>query len=325
MSIFDKKLTHKSLPALLSHAGLFLVLSGGLLGASDCTDARIRVYEGGRSEHIAIDARGNAVPLPFSVSLEEFKIDFYDNGTSPRQFTSMLSVDGKPMPTSVNHPCRYKGYGIYQADYDAESGSYSVLKIVRNPWLPAVAFGAFLLLLGALLNLKTVWSNWKVLAVALLLAAVFAFVSVARISFGTLPPALRSLWFIPHLMVYMLAYSILALTVVAGVASLFSKRIPKGLADKLLSTASSLLLIGMLCGAVWAQQSWGDYWTWDVKECWAAATWLLTVAGTHVPGKKLKLTLAVIAFLAMQMTWYGVNYLPSAAQSLHTYNRAGLK
>lgn len=81
----------------------------------------------------------------------------------------------------------------------------------------------------------------------------------------------------------------------------------------------------MMCGAVWAQQAWGDYWTWDVKECWAAATWLLTVAGSHVPGKKLKLTFAVIAFLAMQMTWYGVNYLPSAAQSLHTYNRAGLK
>ena len=149
----------------------------------------------------------------------------------------------------------------------------------------------------------------------------FALISLARISFGTLPPALRSLWFVPHLIVYMLAYSILALAVIFGLASRFSAKVPDGLPGKLLSTASSLLLIGMMCGAVWAKQAWGDYWTWDAKECWAAATWLLTLAGTHVAGKKWKFTFAVIAFLAMQMTWYGVNYLPSSMHSLHTYNQ----
>ena len=77
----------------------------------------------------------------------------------------------------------------------------------------------------------------------------------------------------------------------------------------------------MLCGAVWAKQAWGDYWTWDPKECWAAATWLLTLAGTHLPKKNLKLAFAVIAFLAMQMTWYGVNHLPPSSNSLHTYNQ----
>lgn len=202
-----------------------------------------------------------------------------------------------------------------------DGGSYSVLKIVRDPWLPVVALGVLLLLLGALLGLKAVWSNWKVLASALVLAVVFAIVSVARISFSTLPPALRSLWFVPHLIVYMLAYSILALTVIAGVASFFTAKVPVDLPGKLLSTASSLLLIGMLCGAVWAKQAWGDYWTWDAKECWAAVTWMLTLAGTHVPKKNLRLTFAVMAFLAMQMTWYGVNHLPSSSHSLHTYNQ----
>lgn len=316
-----KDFSHKSFSAFLSHSGLFLVLFGGLFGAPDCTDAFMRVHEGGREENIAIDANGLAIHLPFSVSLEDFLIDRYEDETSPRQYTSILLIDGKILQTSVNHPCRYKGYGIYQSGYDMDGGSYSVLKIVRDPWLPVVALGALLLLLGALLGLKAVWSNWKVLASALVLAVVFAIVSVARISISTLPPALRSLWFVPHLIVYMLAYSILALTVIAGVASFFTAKVPVDLPGKLLSTASSLLLIGMLCGAVWAKQAWGDYWTWDAKECWAAVTWMLTLAGTHVPKKNLRLTFAVMAFLAMQMTWYGVNHLPSSSHSLHTYNQ----
>lgn len=313
--------SHKSLSTFLSHSGLFLVLFGGLFGAPDCTDALMRVDEGGRDEHIAFDAYGDAVQLPFSVLLEDFNIDYYEDGVSPKQYTSILSIDGRALETSVNHPCRYRGYRIYQSGYDMASGRYSVLKIVRDPWLPLVALGALMLLLGALLSLKTVWSDWKILVAAMVLAIVFALISLARISFGTLPPALRSLWFAPHLIVYMLAYSILALAVIIGFARLFSKKLPEGLSDRLLSTASSLLLIGMLCGAVWAQQAWGNYWTWDAKECWAAATWLLTLAGTHAPRKKLRLSFAVIAFIAMQMTWYGVNYLPSSMQSLHTYNQ----
>lgn len=209
---------------------------------------------------------------------------------------------------------------IYQSGYDIDSGHYSVLKIVRDPWLPVVAFGMLMLLLGAILSLKAVWGNKKLLLAALSLSVLFALISLARISFGTLPPALRSLWFAPHLTAYMLAYSMLALAVIAGFASLLSAKIPDSLSAKLLSSASSLLMIGMMCGAVWAKQAWGDFWTWDPKECWAAVTSLLTLAGTHVPKKNLKFTFVIIAFIAMQMTWYGVNYLPSSAHSLHTYN-----
>ena len=312
--------TGKSFCPLMSHLGLFLVLFGGLFGASDCTDVQMMVFSDGQQEHMAFSKDGYAVPLPFSISLQDFNIDLYDDGTSPKQYTSTLSIDGRTLQTSVNHPCRYKGYRIYQSGYDTEDGRYSVLKIVRDPWLPLVAFGALLLALAAVLSLKTVWNSWKIPAAALVLAVAFGAFSVARINFGTLVPALRSLWFIPHLIVYMLAYSVMALAVVTGIVRLFSARVPDGLSHKLLSTASSLLLIGMLCGAVWAKQAWGDYWTWDAKECWAAATWVLTLGGIHLPDRKQALIFTVLAFLAIQMTWYGVNYLPSSVQSLHTYN-----
>lgn len=86
------------------------------------------------------------------------------------------------------------------------------------------------------------------------------------------------------------------------------------------------MLLGMLCGAVWAKYAWGDYWTWDAKECWAAATWLLTLVAIHAScGKSdfkagILLPMILAAFIAMQMTWYGVERLPSAANSIHTYN-----
>lgn len=320
--IVFKNLRAKSYVALVSHFGLLLALVGGLLGMACTTSAYLKVFPD-REEHIAIDANGYAVPLPFSISLTSFDIDCYEDETSPRQYTSTVSIDGKEFTTSVNHPCSYKGYSIYQSGYDTEYGCYSVLKIVRDPWLPLAAAGAILLAAGAVLGLKTTWKSWKILLAALILGAVFAAISVARINFGTLMPALRSLWFVPHLTIYMLAYAILALAVVSGIASHFTSRLPAGLSVKLLSTASSLLLLGMLCGAVWARQSWGEYWTWDAKECWAAATWLLTMAGTHIGSgrRKLALIFTIVSFLAMQMTWYGVNWLPSSGQSLHTYNQ----
>lgn len=295
---------------MMSHLGLFLVLFGGLFGAPDFTEVQMRVFSNGRQENMAYD-----------ITLQEFRIDFYDDGVSPKQYTSILTADGRTLQTSVNHPCRYNGCLIYQTGYDKDNGDWSALKIVRDPWLPLVALGALLLALASFLSLKTIWNSWKMLAAAIALAVVFGAVSVARINFGTLAPALRSFWFVPHLAAYMLAYSFLTISAIAGIASLFSRKIPEGLSGKLLSTASSLLLIGMLCGAVWAKQAWGDYWTWDAKECWAAATWLLTLAGTHIRKKKAALVFTVLAFLAIQMTWYGVNYLPSSYQSLHIYNQ----
>lgn len=311
---------HKSYCALMSHLGLFLVLSGGLFGAPDRIDVQMRVFVDGVEEHMAIDESGNVSLLPFNVALKDFAIDYYEDGFSPKQYTSTLSIDGRECLTSVNHPARYKGYHIYQSGYDTDNGRYSILKIVRDPWLPVVLFGALLLVLSAILSLKIVWRSWKSIVVAIALAVVFALLSVARIKFGTLMPALRSLWFVPHLIVYMLAYAVMAMSVIVAVISLFSGKTPANLSGKLLSTASSLLLIGMICGAVWAQQAWGNYWTWDAKECWAAVTWLLTLAATHVHGKRTRIIFTILAFMAIQITWYGVNYLPAANNSLHTYN-----
>lgn len=306
----------------VTHFGFLLILFGGFFGAPDFISADI-VADYDKPSSYAVTSEGLTLPLDFSVRLKDFHIDYYDDGVSPKQYTSVLDFDGVEKTTAVNRPCFHKGYLVYQSDYDRAGARYSVLRLVRDPWLPLVFLGMAVLAVGAILDLRKTWRNKAVLPAVLVLAAVFGIVSMARINLGTLMPALRSLWFVPHLIIYMVAYSVLALAVVLGIVSLCGRTSAGELSFKLLGTASSLLIIGMLCGAVWAKIAWGDYWTWDAKECWAAATWMLTLVGLHLPlrkSRKWRLTFIVLAFLAMQVTWYGVNYLPSAEFSMHTYN-----
>ena len=314
----------KSLAFILVHSGIFLVLFGGFFGAADVRDGRMAVWsdEQAPPERLAIMENGKTFPLPFDIRLKEFRTDFYEDGISPKQYSSTLTIDGKELTTAVNHPCRYKGYWIYQSDYDHEYGRYSVLKVVRDPWLGVVFLGMILLAIAALMEVKKTWKGRWVIPVIVVLAAGFTALSLARINLGTMMPALRSLWFIPHVIIYMLAYSVMAVTLVMGLIALFGRKGAEDAGRKMLATASSLLVLGMLCGAIWAKYAWGQYWTWDGKECWAAATWLLTLLGTHIPKKNARILVAtaLIFFAAMQITWYGVNYLPSSQYSLHTYN-----
>ena len=313
------------LTGLLSHCGAFVLCLGSLLGSLSMADVHMVAIEGQPCD-TAYSRDGSIVRLPFSVTLKEFRTDYYEDGVSPKQYSSTFTIDGSELQTSVNHPCRYGGYRFYQLDYDRDRGEYSLLKLVRDPWIPLAYAGMALLAAGALLQLRRSWKGRWLFAVILAVAAAFTLISVARINLGTLVPALRSLWFIPHLSLYMIAFASLAIALVLCILALSGVRPDRlgSLASRLSSTASSLLLLGMTCGAVWAKAAWGHWWTWDAKECWAAVTWLLTVAGTHLPDslRRRRATLLVsiiLAFLAMQIAWYGVGHLPASLTSLHTY------
>lgn len=322
----------KQIPVMLLHGGLFLVLAGGMFGAGDKTDGQT-VLHYGQPVHTAYHTDGERIALPFDLQIDTFFVDYYPDGRSPKQYTTRFTLHTQEetlqMETSVNRPCRYRGYRFYQSSYDPVGNAYSVLKVVRDPWLPVVWLGVAMLFIGACWQIARQWRGRWLLAAVVAVGMLFTVVTVAKINFGTLVPALRSAWFVPHIGVYMLAYSALAIALGAGILIPWRNTFP--LMMRLVQTASCLLLVGMLCGAVWAQQAWGDYWAWDPKECWAAATWMLTLAAIHIgqkdKGQRIKdkrlitivLLLVLLAFAAMQMTWYGVNYLPSAAESLHTY------
>ena len=321
---------------VITHVGVYLMIGSSFWGAPDVTEAEISV-SAQKGYNIA-SCDGHAMILPFTLKLDEFTIDMYEDGVSPRQYTSVIMVcdttsGAKPVEvtTSVNHPGYYMGYKMYQASFDCAEDAGSVITIVRDPWMPLVYVGMIMLLAGILLIFSTHWRFKVLLPSILILTVAFTVASLARINFSILKPTLNSVWFVPHVMIYMVAYSAMAVSVVLAIADCLRRGKAAGaetkagiLSESLIRVSSALLLAGMLCGCFWAERAWGRYWGWDPKECWAAVTWLLTLIYIHLAplrtrhGKML-LALLLIAFLAIQVTWYGVYYLPSNTGSIHSY------
>lgn len=94
--------------------------------------------------------------------------------------------------------------------------------------------------------------------------------------------------------------------------------------DTLVRIGWGFLTLGIVMGALWAKQAWGDFWTWDPKETWAAATWASYLLYLHarpsLKDDRYGFALLIFSFILLQICWWGVNYLPSAKGfSVHTY------
>jgi cytochrome c-type biogenesis protein CcsB len=82
-----------------------------------------------------------------------------------------------------------------------------------------------------------------------------------------------------------------------------------------------LLTIGILSGAVWANEAWGSYWSWDPKETWALITWIVFAVYLHTritkgwQGKRPAI-IASVGFFVVWICYLGVNLL---GKGLHSY------
>ena len=182
-----------------------------------------------------------------------------------------------------------------------------------------------------------VYSRWKykwILTFSTLLATVFICINIFKpeIHSKALMPALQSPWFAPHVIVYMFSYALLGAAAVMALYQLFFKKgktldhKEMDITDNLVNVGLAFLTFGMLFGALWAKEAWGHYWSWDPKETWAAVTWLAYLLYLHYrtyrpTSIKPALWILLIGFVLLQVTWWGINYLPSAqGSSVHTYN-----
>ena len=171
------------------------------------------------------------------------------------------------------------------------------------------------------------WRYRWVLSFSAVLATVFIIVNILKpeIHDQTLVPALQSPWFIPHVMVYMFSYSFLGAAFLMAVAGLWgSKGNVLEVTDTLVYIGAAFLSFGMLSGALWAKEAWGQYWNWDPKETWALITWLCYLAYIHLrlvgrTSRRALCLLLILSFCCLQMCWWGVNYLPAAQDSVHVY------
>nr|UTU96651.1 cytochrome c biogenesis protein [Strychnos nux-vomica] len=90
---------------------------------------------------------------------------------------------------------------------------------------------------------------------------------------------------------------------------------------RVISLGFSFLTIGILSGAVWANEAWGSYWNWDPKETWAFITWIVFAIYLHTrtnrnPQGANSAIVASIGFLIIWICYFGVNLL---GIGLHSY------
>ncbi|MEA5004887.1 MAG: cytochrome c biogenesis protein CcsA [Rikenellaceae bacterium] len=176
------------------------------------------------------------------------------------------------------------------------------------------------------------WLRWRykwLMGYSILVSTVFILINILKpeIHSAGLMPALQSSWFVPHVTVYILSYAMMGAATIASLICIFGNgEIHKnltGTVDNLVRIGLGLLLMGMLMGALWAKEAWGDYWTWDLKEVWAfitAATYLVYIHFRRITvDLKLLMWIIPIAFVMLMITWFGVSYLPAAMNSIHTY------
>jgi cytochrome c-type biogenesis protein CcsB len=168
-----------------------------------------------------------------------------------------------------------------------------------------------------------------------------------------LVPALKSNWLMMHVSVMMLSYSTLVVGSLLAIVFLFLEY-PKdlkakasvekisGISSITLGNQSSflekidnlsyriigfgfpLLTIGIITGAIWANEAWGSYWSWDPKETWALITWLVFASYLHVrltesQQSKSSAVLASVGFVVVWICYLGVNFL---GKGLHSYGWA---
>jgi ABC-type transport system involved in cytochrome c biogenesis permease subunit len=217
-----------------------------------------------------------------------------------------------------------------------------MLAFVANLWLilqrpPMRTLGETRLLytlflpIIALLTYKRWRFSW-LLVYGLSMAILFLIVNLTHPEAynKTLMPALRSPWFVPHVLVYIFAYAMLAASAIVAMKGLTDYYRDKmqantlALADNIVYIGFAFLSAGLLFGALWAKEAWGHYWTWDPKETWAFITWLAYLAFIHLrllmPTEQLRpMWLLSVAFLLLLFGWFGINYLPAAQTSVHTY------
>ena len=192
-------------------------------------------------------------------------------------------------------------------------------------------YAAFLPIIGYVTYIR--WKYKWFVGYAIGMAILFLFINLSHPENydKALMPALQSIWFVPHVIVYIISYALLGVSSLVAIMGLYQYYIKTWqkktlyLADNLVYIGFSFLTLGLLFGALWAKEAWGHYWTWDPKETWAFLTWLVYLIYIHFrffQPKKVKAPLWVLslAFVVLLICWFGINYLPSAQNSVHVYS-----
>ena len=319
---------------------LSFILVGALLTMLTGQHGRMKLEPNRPNSHFFIQEQEDVITkeaLPFSLTLDRFEIETYPDSPRPKDYVSYLRLsDGdfqQDVVISMNHILKYKHYRFYQSDYDDQGNS--ILEVARDPWGITFTYMGYVLLfvgLGMMLvekgkTMKAVTISW--ISVLIVLGVVLHIRMLTR----PLMPVLRSPLFSIHISTIVTAYALLIGIAVVGIIALvmrFAKPSEPSRLERLrnvsmamLYPAVALLAAGIFIGAIWANISWGNYWSWDPKEVWALIT-LMIYALPLFPNtlKSFQKPMffhiyCILAIMSVVITYFGVNLILGG---VHAYN-----
>ncbi len=172
--------------------------------------------------------------------------------------------------------------------------------------------------------------------------AAMAYASFARginQEISPLVPALQSNWLLAHVITCFIGYGAFAVAAGLGIMYLIknaagtdgagtgsqgvlpSLRVLDDMIHKTIIFGFMWLSAGIITGAIWANEAWGTYWSWDPKETWSIITWFIYASTLHArftrgwSGTRIA-WMAILGFFSVFFTYFGVNFLLSG---LHSY------
>ncbi len=309
------------------HASILLILLGALLTMLTGQHGRMKLEPNRPNSQFFIQDKGEITKeaLPFSLTLDRFEIETYSGSNKPKDYISYLQLnDGEThqnVVISMNNILRHNHYRFYQSDFDEQGNS--ILDVARDPWGIGVTYTGYALLFIALVAIlierrKTYRAvTWSWLGVLVVLLVVL----YIRMLTHPLMPVLRSPLFSFHISTIVTAYALFLGILVVGIIALIKPKDKvrmerlKSLSTAMLYPAVALLAIGIFIGAVWANVSWGNYWSWDPKEVWALITLLIYAAPLHEKlWKSFQKPMffhiyGILAILSVLFTYFGVNLI----------------
>lgn len=331
--IYKKKMWRQPSVFLL-HLSFLIILIGALTTHITSHRGMVHLREGETSRsYWAKDNQGLYTlteQMPFYLALKDFQVLYDADGITPSDYVSQVVIatkEGKEETSiSMNNIGRVKGFRIYQTSFDDDLAG-SVFTISYDPWGTGITYMGYILL-----AISMIWVSFKrneklkekkeklsknsqlssfnfqlstiLLAFAGTIMASYMVIAICR---SPLVPILRSPYLFVHVGTIMLSYILLVVSIVRREA---------------LRPAVFLLATGIFLGAVWANVSWGTYWSWDPKESWALITLLVYSIPLH--NKSLPWfnsirnyrIYSLLAFACLLMTYFGVNFLLGG---MHSY------
>lgn len=142
---------------------------------------------------------------------------------------------------------------------------------------------------------------------------------------GQMMPVLNSPLLSIHVSIIMMSYALLSLTFICGIMGICLRSHGEELqvlSRIFLYPALTTMGFGIFIGAIWANVSWGNYWSWDSKETWALITFMIYAVVVHTQSlpvfrKPLVYHIYItLAFMSIAMTYFGVNYFLTG---MHSY------